>query len=111
MMRPKFEDEPVDMNSNFRRFYLKERWFYMNVIDQEDPGEQGYKFKITVFNVSKDTKEAQDQEKDLFMQLSDFQAENIRINTKDPEKFRAYCLVRDKEAAKKFYTEFTRGIE
>jgi hypothetical protein len=61
--------------------------------------------------VAKDTKEAQKQEQDLFLQMSDFHAENIRINTKDPEKFRAYCVVRDKEVAKKFYTEFTRSIE
>lgn len=45
------------------------------------------------------------------MILSDFQAENIRINTKDKEKFRAYCTLKEKSDAKRFYSEFTRQVE
>lgn len=48
------------MNSNFRKYYYKDRGFYLKVIDAEEPGERGYSFKVNVFNVSKDPKEVKD---------------------------------------------------
>lgn len=44
------------------------------------------------------------------MLLSDFKAENIRINTREPEKFRIYCNLSDKQDAKEFYSKFTQSL-
>ena len=45
------------------------------------------------------------------MMLSDFKVDDIRINTKTPEKIKAYCKVKDKEDAKVLYKEFTWGVK
>jgi hypothetical protein len=42
------------MNSNFRKYYFKDRNFYLSVLDAEDPGEQGYEFKIHLFKGTPD---------------------------------------------------------
>lgn len=99
------------MNSNFRQFYFKERWFYIGVIDKEDPGPEGYSFKVSVFHVSLDPSRAVEQEKALYNKLSQFNAEDIRISTRDKEKFRAFCRIKSKIDAKNFYSGFARDFD
>ena len=32
-MRPRYDESQVDMESNFRKYYFKDREFYLKVID------------------------------------------------------------------------------
>jgi hypothetical protein len=52
--RPKFDEQNIDMESNFRKYYFKDRSFYVQVMQDEDPGEKGYRFKIHIFQKSED---------------------------------------------------------
>jgi len=48
------------MDSNFRKYYYKDKSFYMSVIDSEIPDPSGYSFKLTIFGCSTDTNELRD---------------------------------------------------
>jgi len=52
--KPRFDEQNIDMESNFRKYYFKDRQFYVQVMQEENPGENGYKFKIHVFQKSED---------------------------------------------------------
>lgn len=42
------------MNTNFRKFYFKDKFFYMRVIENEEPAPEFYKFKVHVFQIAED---------------------------------------------------------
>lgn len=75
------------------------------MIDSEDPGPEGYKFKIHVFfnNGEEAINDFTELEKKIFFALVELNAEDIRIKTL-PEKFRVFCKVKDKENAKGMYS-------
>lgn len=54
------------MNSNYRKFYLKDKEFYLTVLDSEEPGENGFEFKINLFKVSPNEIDTNSVEKSVF---------------------------------------------
>lgn len=96
------------MNSNFRLYYFKNKWFYLHVLETEEPGERGFQFKVTVHNVSEG--EVKEQEKELFLALSDLQAENVRVNTREKDRMKAFCNVKDRENARTLFMELPKML-
>eukprot|EP00347_Sterkiella_histriomuscorum_P000174 403376894 len=108
--RPRFDEANVDMESNFRKYYFKDRQFYMKVIDQEDIGERGYKFKIHIFQISEDPEIVKEQEKRVFLTLSEMFARDIK-STVLPDKIRFFCTVVEKEDAKILYSKLHENLD
>ena len=98
------------MDSNFRKYYFKDKKFFLRVMDKEDPGENGFRFKIHVFHISENPELAKEQEKRVFLKLNEMGAEDIK-STLLPDKIRVFCNVPDKEMAKSLYMELWKNLE
>ncbi|CDW74441.1 UNKNOWN [Stylonychia lemnae] len=109
--RPKFDESNIDMESNFRKYYIRDRSFYMHVIKEEEPpGDKGYRFKVHIFQKSDDELEAKEQEKKVFFTLMDLGADEPRM-TMLQDKIRVFCNVLGKDNAIYFYQNLGRSLE
>lgn len=75
-----------------------------------DPGEEGFKFKIHIFEISEDEEIVKEQEKSVFMQLTDMFCCNIHSKI-IPPKIRFFCSVKEKADAKNLYLNLHKAIE
>ena len=42
------DDEPIDMNTNYRKLFFKDNNFYMNILKVEDITSEGHQFKLVL---------------------------------------------------------------
>ncbi len=102
-----FVQEEIDQNTNYRKFYVNDKNFYFSVIENEEPGERGFEFKINLFKASPNSPEinsAQLETQVLGILSSDYDATDIRTKPMG-DKIRCTFRVHKKEFATKIYVD------